>query len=447
VDAASLFEIAFAASVVLAAATLAVAMLGRVPRRVLFLAATAIGGLAVAAWTAFALDASADLAVAAAGLTASLLVIVGSVFVQRGVARGRRVESEIAAAEARLRTLIERASEERAAELERTLARARADSASMFAEQERHLAEERRAAIAQREDAIGRELAEALAATQRRVEQRLGEWSEDLERAQGHLTDQVQRLAARQRRVIEEAEERLGADAERLESESEAQRAGLMRLREELERATQEAIASATAELDAHAVDRRRALHELSERLRRRERELHERVEREETEAVQRIHATFADMERRLVDRLERVVERTTQQYAEAATLQFAEAIKGSREEAARRLSRELDRAVSAFAHQAESVLGEQLATVGETAAQRLERRLSEAGSAVDRQSEELVSGLEQRLAAAETEMRRRLAELAADSEAERGVLEARLHELHRRIEQTLAHAETLDSA
>jgi gas vesicle protein len=442
-----LFEIAFAASVLLAAATLAVAMLGRVPRRVLLLAATAIGGLAVAAWTAFALDASADLAVAAAGLTASLLITVGSVFVQRGVARGRRVESEIAAAEARLRTLIDRATEERAAELERTLARARADSASMFAEQERHLAEERRAAIAQREDAIGRELAEALAATQRRVEQRLGEWSEDLERAQGHLTDQVQRLAARQRRVIEEAEERLGADAERLESESEAQRAGLMRLREELERATQEAIASATAELDAHAVDRRRALHELSERLRRRERELHERVEREETEAVQRIHATFADMERRLVDRLERVVERTTQQYAEAATLQFAEAIKGSREEAARRLSRELDRAVSAFAHQAESVLGERLATVGETAAQRLERRLSEAGSAVDRQSEELVSGLEQRLAAAEAEMRRRLAELAADSEAERGVLEARLHELHRRIEQTLAHAETLDSA
>jgi gas vesicle protein len=446
-DAASLFEIAFAASVLLAAATLAVAMLGRVPRKVLFSVATAIGGLAVAAWTAFALDASADLAVAATGLTASLLVTLGSVFVERGVARGRRVESEIAAAEARLRTLIERATEERTVELDRTLARARADSASMFAEQERRLAEERRAAIAQREDAIGRELADALAATQRRVEQRLGEWSEDLERAQGHLTDQVQRLAARQRRVIEEAEGRLGTDAERLESESEAQRAGLVRLREELDRATQEAIASATAELDAHAIDRRRALHELSERLRRRERELRERVEREETEAVQRIHTTFADVERRLVDRLERVVERTTQQYAEAATLQFAEAIKGSREEAARRLSRELDRAVAAFAHQAESVLGERLATVGETAAQRLERRLSEAGSAVDRQSEELVSGLEQRLGAAEVEMRRRLAELAADSEAERGVLEARLHELHRRIEQTLAHAETLDSA
>ena len=442
-----MFEIAFAASVLLAAATLAVAMLGRVPRKVLLSAATAIGGLTVAAWTALALDPSADIAVAATGLTASLLVTLGSVFVERGVARGRRIESEIAGAEARLRTLIERATEERAVELERTLARARADSASMFAEQERRLAEERRATIAQREDAIALELAEALAATQRRVEQRLGEWSEDLERAQGHLTDQVQRLAARQRRVIEEAEERLGADAERLESESEAQRAGLVRLREELERATQDAIASATAELDAHAVDRRRALHELNERLRRRERELHERVEREETEAVQRIHTTFADVERRLVDRLERVVERTTQQYAEAATLQFAEAIKGSREEAARRLSRELDRAVAAFAHQAESVLGERLTTVGETAAQRLERRLSEAGSAVDRQSEELVSGLEQRLGAAEAELRRRLAELAADSEAERGVLEARLHELHRRIEQTLAHAETLDSA
>src|SRR5205823_13190735 len=106
---------------------------------------------------------------------------------------------------------------------------------------------------------------------------------------------QLHRLAGRQRRLIEEAEERLTADAERLESESEAQRAGLVKLREELERATEESIAAARAELDAHAADRRRALHGLGERLRRPARELHERIEREETEAVQRIQSRFAD--------------------------------------------------------------------------------------------------------------------------------------------------------
>jgi hypothetical protein len=35
--------------------------------------------------------------------------------------------------------------------------------------------------------------------------------------------------------------------------------------------------------------------------------------------------------------------------------------------------------------------------------------------------------------------MRKRLGELVADAEAERGILEARLHELNRRIEQTMS--------
>ena len=123
-----------------------------------------------------------------------------------------------------------------------------------------------------------------------------------MERAQAHLADQLQRLAARQRRLIAEAEERLAADAERLESESEAQRAGLVKLREDLEQATVESIASARAELDSHAAERRRALHELGERLRSRDRELREQIEREEAEAVQRIQSTFGDIERQLGD-------------------------------------------------------------------------------------------------------------------------------------------------
>src|SRR5207245_1974791 len=82
---------------------------------------------------------------------------------------------------------------------------------------------------------------------------------------------------------------RIAADAERLEAESEQQRAGLMRLRDELARAIQETISAGNAELEGYAAERRRALHELNERIRRRERSLAEQIEREETDATRRI--------------------------------------------------------------------------------------------------------------------------------------------------------------
>jgi hypothetical protein len=437
VDRVAAFQIVFAASVVLAATALALAARNRVPRKALWAVVGIVAAATVAGWVLFALSPDRDLAAAAGGLTASLLASLAALGVQWGVSRAMRLASSVAEAGDTLQAIIDQDAHDRAAELERVLARARADSMSLLAEEERRIAEERRELIARRERSAGQELTEALAATQRRVEQRLVDWGEDLERAQGHLTEQLQRLAARQTRLIEEAEERLAADAERLESESEAQRAGIVKLREDLQRGTEESIATGRAELDTHAADRRRALHELGERLRRREREMREAIEREENEALQRIQSIFADVERRLVDRLERVVERTTQQHAEAAALQFADTIKRSREEAARRLTRELDRAVEAFTKEAETAIAGRLGNVGDAAEQRLDRRLAEAGAAIDRQRDETVGALELRFAAAEDELRQRLEGLAADSEAERGILEARLHDLSRRIDQT----------
>jgi hypothetical protein len=256
--------------------------------------------------------------------------------------------------------------------------------------------------------------------------------------------DELQRLAGRQRRLIEEAEGRLGTDAERLESESEAQRATLVRLREDLERAATDSVESARAELEAHGVERSRALQELGERLRRREHELREQIERGETEAQQRFQASFGDIERRLVERLERVVTRNAQQFAEAAGLQFGDEIKRSREEAARRLSRELDRAVAAFTHEAENVLNERMTSIADTAAQRLEVRLTESAGGIEQRREELVDRLERRIAEADEELRRRMDALVADAEAERAVLDARLHELARRIDQA-AHAQSAE--
>jgi hypothetical protein len=57
----------------------------------------------------------------------------------------------------------------------------------------------------------------------------------------------------------------------------------------------------------------------------------------------------------------------------------------------------------------------------------------------LERQHTEAIEAFEGRLAQAEHDLRRRLDGLVADTEAERGVLEARLRELGRRIDETFA--------
>src|SRR5207248_5013509 len=148
-----------------------------------------------------------------------------------------RVDEQLARAQGRLNALVAREAEERTAELERVLARARADSSSMLAEQERRIAEERRAAAAERSRAAVDELGEALTSAQAQIESRFNAWNDDLERAQHAVVGQLAALEHRQKQLISEAEARIAADAERLEAESEQQRATLVRLRDELTRA------------------------------------------------------------------------------------------------------------------------------------------------------------------------------------------------------------------
>ena len=101
----------------------------------------------------------------------------------------RRTDAELEAAETALRDLVERETVLRGEELERTLARARAETSSRLAEDERKLAEARRNELAQRERRVTGELGEALALVERRVEQRLTEWSADLDRIQQETDD------------------------------------------------------------------------------------------------------------------------------------------------------------------------------------------------------------------------------------------------------------------
>ena len=107
-------------------------------------------------------------------------------------------------------------------------------------------------------------------------------------------------------------------------------------------------------------------IEEIADRLRRREQALMEQVERAETEAASRIEMSFADIERRQIEQLQRVIAREAERYAEAAGVQFESTMRGAREEAAVRLSRELDRAVDMFARQADTLFAERLSQIGE---------------------------------------------------------------------------------
>ena len=436
------FEFVFAAGVVLAAAALAGAALEVAERRMLVAVAGAIGAGATAAWVAFALEPGTGLAIAATGLVACLVAVVAALGIRRGLERARAIDNEIERAKLELEEVVHRGAQARSAELERTIARARADSLSAFAEEERRLAENRRLALEESEQRLRHGLADAFSKVENQVERRLAAWHQDLDRAQRQLGERLEQIAERERGLIEALESRLNTDADRLKTVDEEQRAAVARLREDLGRAVAEAGASASAELEAHATEQRRALQQVSERLTARERDLLRRVEREETDASRRIQSTFAEVERRQVEQLERVLERTAGRFVDTAGHQFEGTIKAAREEAARRLQRELERAVQSFAREGESLLGERLAQLGDAGGMRLEKKLAQVAAGLERQREEFVAALSRRLGEVESDFRDRLAALAADEEAERVALEARLGEIARRIERTVSRAE-----
>jgi hypothetical protein len=432
-------QVVFAVAVVVAALSLLGAALDRLSHSLLRSLAAVLGATAVAAWIAFGLRPQAELAVVAGGITLAFLAELGALRIRDLVRAIRRIDDQLTRAQARLSSLVAQEADELSAELERILLRARADSTSLLEEQERRIAETHRAEAAERSRAAGDELGHALVIAQRQVEARLQAWQGDLDRVQQGVTEQITRLAQRQKQLISEAEARVAADAERLKGESEQQRAALGRLREDVTRATHEAVQAGTGELEGYASERRRALHELNDRMRQRERQLSQQIEREETEAMRRIQSSFADVERRQIENLERILQRATASYSDAAGQQFADALKTARDNAGTRLARELDRAVQAYAREAQKVLGERLAQVGDAGAQRLEKRMADASNSLERQHGEAVAEFESRLSHSEQELRRRLDGLAADLEAERAVLDGRLRELARRIDETFA--------
>lgn len=243
------FEIGFAVAAAASLVALAAGALEYLDRKALLLLAGVEGAGAAAAWVAFALRQRHELGVAAGGLTVCAGAAAAAAVLSRAVAQARRVEQQVARAEERLREVVEAEADARARELELVLARARADSISLLQEEERRIAESHRGLVAEREHASAVKLVAALAETQEKVEQRLGEWRADLERTMARLQGEVGRVGERQKELIGEAEARIAIDADRIAAESDQQRAAVARLREDVERVTRDALSTATAEL------------------------------------------------------------------------------------------------------------------------------------------------------------------------------------------------------
>jgi hypothetical protein len=385
--------------------------------------------------TAAAIVAVVAAALAVAAFAASL-VALGKTRRQQGM-----LDRELERNKAEFDRVVAAELAERSEQLAALLARARADALSELAQEERRIAEERRRDVAERERDASRLLGEQLLAVQSAVEQRLGDWSNDVAKLQEGLVDELKRVETRQQQLIAEIEGRIGQDAEGLHGQLDEQRQVIARLRAELAQSANETMQRAATDLEQHAAERRRALQDVAERLRSRERELQQTVERESNDATQRIQAALGDIERRQVEQLQRSVSRETARYSEAAALQFDSTIRHAREEAARRLSRELDLAVERFRREAEGVLSDRLNQVSDAAAKRVEERLARLRSGIERQRDEALRALEDRAHQVESSLRERLHEIATDAESERAILESRLQDLQRKFDELTARS------
>jgi hypothetical protein len=433
-------EIAFALAIVLVACSAVAAVFGRVGERVLLAAAVGfalLAGLALVALGINLLESFAEseaLLLVAGGFA---LAALGEASLYLPVRGGRRVQDldEVhERARATLGAWLDEQAEQRKAELERTLARERANAGYVLGEQERRLAEERRDQVARQAERARVELAEAVASVQERLEGRLTAWAADLDRGQRELESQFAQLDKRQREAFAAYDARLAADAERVASASEEQMKALAALRAEFERVAAAALEESRSDIEAHAAERRRALHEVGERLRARERAMREQIDREEAEARSRLAAGLTEAERRQIAQLERVIDRVATRLTEDAERRFDVLIRESRDKSAERLSRELDKSIEMFARRAEKEVANRINELAKLTADRMQRRVNDVAHAAEVQHEvaadrlRLVSErLDDALEAAET----RIAAFESQIELE---LEAKLGSLDRAL-------------
>ena len=408
-------EIVFAAGIVVVALSLLGVVLGKASDRLLLVVTVVLATGATIAAVALGIDLVDSytdieaLLLAAGGLAAAAVAEAGLLALNRGLRRMQQTERLADAARDEIHAFAAEESRQRILELERILARERANTSHQLSEQERRLAEERRDTVERQAERARVELTQTVASVQERLEQRLMAWAADLDRGQRELERKLVELGQQQREAVTAYEARLAADAERVDAASEEQRLALTKLREELQRFGSSFLEEGRSEIEIHATERRRALHEMSERIRSRERALREQLERDETEARGRIAAGLEEAERRHLAALDRAFERAATRLTEYAEKQFDAQIKASREKAADRLSRELEKAIEQFARQAETDVADRIADSARMTADRLQRRINDVARSAEAQHDvaaervrHLAARLEETLAAAE---------------------------------------------
>ena len=118
------------------------------------------------------------------------------------------------------------------------------------------------------------ELSGRLIAAQKEIEGKLTAWTQDLERLREGLATQLARLEQRQQQLITDAESRFAARDRAAASPTprSTARAGRAPARGASSGRSRSRSTRRANELETHAAERRRALHEVADRLRNRER-------------------------------------------------------------------------------------------------------------------------------------------------------------------------------
>ena len=142
---AEVLEPVFAGAVVVVFASAVAAVFDRGLRQNR-LARNVLGDAAAVAWASFALKPWREVAVAAGGITVCAALELGVVVLRRLEAQARQVDRRLGRGERPLRQVVPAEVDAGAAELERTLSRARADCSKLVAE-ERKIGEARRAVL------------------------------------------------------------------------------------------------------------------------------------------------------------------------------------------------------------------------------------------------------------------------------------------------------------
>lgn len=316
--------------------------------------------------------------IVAALAAAVLLSIALAVALRRARARAAVTEELVADARRAIRAAAEEEASLQEEQLRITISRAHADSLSSYVAEERRLSDQRRGELGVRERELSERLAELVATVQQRVEERLNAWEADLERAQNALQGAVTTLEQSLRQRVADVEARIEAEATELGATVDEQRVAALRLREALEASTSAALAEALDELQTQADDRRRAIDDMTERLRQHEHAVAEQVDRAEGEARARIEVAFAEVERGQLEQIERAIAREVDRRAEASALEFENRMRAIREEAGNRLRDELDRTAESFLRRADGLIADQLQKAVSAAAQGLDDRIVE---------------------------------------------------------------------